>query len=83
MRVETEYLLGALAALDPNGPTVKVAQLNQAELATLTRAADILERLRATWNEGQDEGVIETNVALAMYTMRELIEDKGRIELWA
>lgn len=85
MQVKTEHLLGALGAmLDPNGPTVTVVQLSKAELAILGKAADVLEKLRTTWTEDEDDA--HTDVALAMYTMRELIEENGRLELarhWA
>lgn len=84
MQTKTEHFMGSLGALlDPTGPTVRVTQLTKAELATLAKAADILENLRAGWENEIDEDMhpLGTDVVLAMYTMRELIDDKGRVEL--
>lgn len=52
------------------------AKFNRSELATLTKAADILERLRTQWPQDEDNAN-RTDVALAMYTLRELVEYGG------
>lgn len=81
MQVIVESPMGALGRiLDPDGPTIRVVKLSKAELAALAKAAGILEALRETW--GGDEGHgLDTDVALAMYVMREIVEGNGEIEL--
>lgn len=71
--------------LDPDGPTIRIVKLSKAELTTLTKAAGILEALREAW-DADDSGVVENHpmdidVAMAMYTMREIVEENGEFEL--
>lgn len=81
MQVLIDSPMGALGRMiDPNGPKIRIAKLSKAELVTLTKAARILEALRETW--GGDEGhTIDTDVAMAMYTMQDLVNENGEIEL--
>lgn len=83
MQTVTRHALGSLGkVLDPEGPYIDEAVFSKAEMAALTKAADILENLRAKWGgqDGEFEHPYDTEVALAMYTMRELVE-AGRLEL--
>lgn len=69
MQIQTEQLVPFL--FDPDGPTVRVIQLSKAERTTLSKAADILEELRTAWDN--DDHPLDTDVALAMYVIRELV----------
>lgn len=81
LQILTDSPIGAFGRLlDPNGPTIRTVQLSKAELATLTKAAGILEALRETWG-GDDNHSLDTDVALAMYVMLELVVENGRIEI--
>lgn len=81
MQIQTEPVLGPLGALlDPDGPTVRIAQLSKAEQATLAKAATILDTLRDAWG-GDDNHPLDTDIALAAYVMRDLIEEQGRVDL--
>lgn len=82
MQVIIDSPMGALGRiLDPNGPTIRMVQLSRVEIATLTKAVKILEALRETWG-GDDNHSMDTDVALAMYVMLELVEDHaGRVEV--
>lgn len=77
--------LGTLGRLlDPNGPTIRIAKLSKAELATLTKAAGILEALREAWggnDSGDESHPMDIDAAMAMYTMQQIVEENGEFDL--